>query len=81
MSGTFSKRLGETLAHVQDFFDTVVHFGIKRVSESNKTKNPSEIEKPPGVGKVIRFFSEMGDAYYNKYSNIKSDQKQPDGKE
>ena len=63
MSGTFSKRLGETLAHVQDFFDTVVHFGIKRVSKSNKTKDPSETEKPSRVGNVIRFLSEMGDAY------------------
>ena len=81
MSSTFSKRLGETLAHVQDFFDTVVHFGIKRVSESDKTKDPSETEKPSGVGNVLRFFSQIGDAYYNKYTKIKSDQKQPDGKE
>ena len=81
MSGSFSKRLGETLAHVQDFFDTVVHYGIKRVSESDKTKDPSKIKKPSKVGKVLRFFSEMGDTYYNKYSNIKSDQKQPDVKE
>ena len=81
MSGTFSKRLGETLAHAQDFIDTVVHFGIKRVSKSDTTKDLSETEKPSGVGKVLRFFSEMGDAYYNKYNNIKSDQKQPHGKE
>ena len=81
MSGTFSKRLGETLAHVQDFFDTVVHFGIKRVAKSDTTKDLSETEKPFNLGKVLRFFSEMGDAYYNKYSNIKSDQKQPDVKE
>ena len=81
MSGTLSKRLGEILAHVQDFFDALVHFGIKRMSKSDETKNSSETEKPSAVGKVLRFFSEMGDAYYNKYSNIKSDQKQLDGKE
>ena len=81
MSGSFSKRLGETLAHAQDFFDTVVHFGIKRVSDSGKTKDSSETEKPSGVGKVLRFVSEMGDAYYNKYVDIKSDKNQPDEKE
>ena len=81
MNDSFSKRFGETLAHVQDFFDTVVHFGIKRISNSGKTKDSSETEKPSGVGKVLRFVSDMGDAFYNKYGDIKSDKKQPDEKE
>ena len=36
MKNSFSKRLGELLAHIQDLFDTVLHLGFKRVSESEK---------------------------------------------
>ncbi len=72
MSGPFSKRLGEVLAHVQDLFDTVIHLGIKRVSESGKRSDSTEKEKGSRPGRILRFFGEVGDSYFKKYGDIKS---------
>ena len=58
MSKSFSKQLGSTLAHIQDFFDTVIH-GLLRSSDSNKDN------------KVINNIKDAGDSYYKTYSDIK----------
>ena len=58
MSKTFSKQLGSTLAHIQDFFDTVIH-GLLRSSDS-KNENT-----------VINNIKDAGDSYYKTYSDIK----------
>ena len=58
MSKSFSKQLGSTLAHIQDFFDTVVH-GLLKSSDSNKEN------------KVINNIKDAGDSYYKTYSDIK----------
>tara|TARA_Y100001960_G_scaffold297115_1_gene343217 strand:- start:1437 stop:1673 length:237 start_codon:yes stop_codon:yes gene_type:complete len=68
MKNSFSKRLGELLAHIQDLFDTVLHLGFKRVSESEKhikSKNSKS-------NKFLKFLAEMGESYFNKYDDIKS---------
>ena len=72
MSGSFSKRLGEVLAHVQDLFDTALHLGIKRVSESGRRSDSSGDNKGSRPGKILRFFGEVGDSYFKKYGDIKS---------
>ena len=58
MSKSFSKQLGSTLAHIQDFFDTVVH-GLLKSSDSDKEN------------KVINNIKDAGDSYYKTYSEIK----------
>ena len=59
MNKPFSTRIGELFAHIQDLFDTIIHFTLKRI-RGNK------------IGKVISFISSFGDAYFKKYKDIKS---------
>jgi len=73
VSGFFSRRLGEVLAHIQDLFDTAIHLGIKRVAESGKRSDSSEEEKQSGLGKILRFFGEVVDSYFKRYGDIKSE--------
>ena len=62
MSKSFSKRVGQLFAHVQDLLDTVIHTVIKRVDESGGKKN-----------RLLGFFSSIGNAYFKKYTEIKKD--------
>ncbi len=57
--------MGELFAHVQDLIDTMIHTAIKRVDENDKLDKKT--------GKVVRFITRIGDAYFNKYKDIKSD--------
>ena len=64
MSKPFSTRIGELFAHIQDLFDTIIHASLKRVQTSKKRNNK--------IGKMISFISTLGDAYFKKYKDIKS---------
>ena len=65
MNRPLSTRIGELFAHVQDLFDTMIHTAIKRVDENDKLDKKT--------GKVVGFITRIGDAYFNKYNDIKSD--------
>ena len=65
MNKHLSTRIGELFAHVQDLFDTMIHTAIKRVDGNNKLDKKT--------GKIIGFITRFGDAYFNKYKDIKSD--------
>ena len=65
MNRPLSTRIGELFAHVQDLFDTMIHTVIKRVDENDK--------RDKKTGKIIGFITRFGDAYFNKYKDIKSD--------
>ena len=65
MNRSLSTRIGELFAHVQDLFDTMIHTAIKRVDENDKLDKKT--------GKIIGFITRFGDAYFNKYKDIKSD--------
>ena len=60
MNKSFSKRVGELFAHIQDLMDTATHTMIHRVREKGEPKN-----------RLFDFFSSAGDAYYKKYTDIK----------
>jgi len=60
MSKPLSKRVGELFAHIQDLFDTAAHSAIQRVDKKGGKKN-----------RLLGFFSSAGDAYFNKYNEIK----------
>jgi hypothetical protein len=64
MSKPLSTRLGELFAHVQDLFDNIIHTVIKRIDEN---ENPDK-----KTGKIVGFITRIGDAYFNKYKDIKS---------
>ena len=64
MSKPFSTRIGELFAHIQDLFDTVLHVSLKRMKRNKKRNNI--------IGKMISFISTLGDAYFKKYKDIKS---------
>ena len=64
MSKSFSTRIGELFAHIQDLFDTILHFSIKRLNTSKNSNNKA--------GKILTFISSFGDAYFKKYKDIKS---------
>ena len=64
MNKPFSTRIGELFAHIQDLFDTTIHFTLKRIRGKGERKNK--------IGKVISFISSFGDAYFKKYKDIKS---------
>ena len=64
MSKPFSTRIGELFAHIQDLFDTIIHACFKRVQTSKKRNNK--------IGKMLSFISTLGDAYFKKYKDIKS---------
>lgn len=64
MSKSFSTRVGELFAHIQDLFDTVLHVSLKRMKRNKKRNNI--------IGKMIYFISTFGDAYFKKYKDIKS---------
>ncbi len=72
MSSSFSRRLGEVLAHVQDLFDTALHFGIRRVTKSGNKSDSDGNGEGSRSGKILRFFGEVGDSYFKKYGDIKS---------
>jgi len=65
MNKPLSTRIGELFAHVQDLFDTMIHTAIKRVGENDKLDKKT--------GKVVGYINRFGDAYFNKYKDIKSD--------
>ena len=60
MNKSFSKRVGELFAHIQDLMDTATHTMIHRAREKGEPKN-----------RLLGFFSSFGDAYYKKYKDIK----------
>ena len=64
MNKSFSTRIGELFAHIQDLFDTILHVTLKRIKKNKKRNNT--------IGKVISFISTLGDAYFKKYNDIKS---------
>jgi hypothetical protein len=64
MNKSFSTRIGELFAHIQDLFDTILHVTLKRIKKNKKRNNK--------IGKVISFISTLGDAYFKKYNDIKS---------
>ena len=64
MNKPFSSRIGELFAHIQDLFDTIIHASLKRVHTSKKRNNK--------IGKMLSFISTLGDAYFKKYKDIKS---------
>ena len=78
MNSSFSKRLGEVLAHVQDLFDTALHLGIRRVNESGEKSDSDGNKKGSRPGKILRFFGEIGDSYFKKYGDIKSGKENPE---
>ncbi len=63
MNKELSERVGEALAHFQDLTDTIAHIAIKRIRNSKKGNQVAN--------RTIKFFSELGDSYYRKYSEIK----------
>ena len=65
MNRPLSTRIGELFAHVQDLFDTMIHTAIKRVGENDKLDKRT--------GKIVGFITRFGNAYFNKYKDIKSD--------
>jgi hypothetical protein len=65
MNKPLSTRIGELFAHAQDLFDTMIHTTIKRVGENDKLDKKT--------GKIVGFITRIGDAYFNKYKDIKSD--------
>ena len=65
MNRPLSTRSGELFAHVQDLFDTMIHTAIKRVDENDKLDKRT--------GKIVGFITRFGNAYFNKYKDIKSD--------
>jgi len=65
MNRPLSTRIGELFAHVQDLFDTIIHSAIKRVDENDKLDKKT--------GKIVGFITRAGNAYFNKYKDIKSD--------
>ena len=65
MNRPLSTRMGELFAHVQDLLDTIIHSAIKRVDKNDKLDKKT--------GKVVGFITRIGDAYFNKKKNIKSD--------
>jgi hypothetical protein len=64
MNKSFSTRIGELFAHIQDLFDTILHVTLKRIKRIKKRNNK--------IGKIISFISTLGDAYFKKYNDIKS---------
>jgi len=64
MNKSFSTRIGELFAHIQDLFDTILHVALKRIKRNKKRNNK--------IGKIISFISTLGDAYFKKYNDIKS---------
>ena len=64
MNKPFSTRIGELFAHIQDLYDTVIHVSLKRVKKSKKKNNK--------IGKILSFITTLGDAYFKKYKDIKS---------
>ena len=60
MSKPLSKRIGELFAHIQDLFDTAAHSTIQSFDDKSGKKN-----------RLLRFFSSAGNAYFNKYNEIK----------
>ncbi|MDP6878916.1 MAG: hypothetical protein QGI18_09980 [Candidatus Marinimicrobia bacterium] len=64
MNKSFSTRIGELFAHIQDLFDTILHVTLKRIKKNKKRNNK--------IGKIISFISTLGDAYFKKYNDIKS---------
>ena len=60
MNKSFSKRVGELFAHIQDLMDTATQTMIHRAREKGEPKN-----------RLFDFFSSAGDAYYKKYTDIK----------
>ena len=65
MNRPLSTRMGELFAHVQDLIDTMIHTAIKRVDANDKLDKRT--------GKIVGFIARIGDAYFNKYTDIKSD--------
>lgn len=63
MSKKLSQRLGETMAHVQDLSDTIIHVLIKRVNSSSHSASISD--------SLVKFITSFGDSYFKKYTEIK----------
>ncbi len=64
MNKSFSKRIGELFAHIQDLIDTAIHSIVKKTNENDNKKN-----------RLLTFFSSVADSYFKKYSEIKKHSK------
>ncbi|MEE9190430.1 MAG: hypothetical protein V3U16_06635 [Candidatus Neomarinimicrobiota bacterium] len=63
MNKPISRQIGSALAHIQDLMDTIFHITFKRVK--------SRSEKGPRSAGILRFFSDAGDSFYEKYTELK----------
>jgi|AP82_1055514.scaffolds.fasta_scaffold88877_2 hypothetical protein len=71
MNRSLPRRIGATLAHIQDLLDTIVHIGFKRAKDAGVAAD-GRLSNRTGISRFLRFFSEVGDSFYNRYSDIKS---------
>jgi len=63
MNKPISRQLGSALAHIQDLLDTIFHITFKRIK--------SRSERGPRSTSILRFFSDAGDSFYEKYTELK----------
>ncbi|MFQ6673705.1 MAG: hypothetical protein ACE5GH_02825 [Fidelibacterota bacterium] len=72
MKQPFARRLGETLAHIQDLLDRLIQVVLQRTREASDRSRKHKVARTSGVAGLLKFFSEVGDSFFSKYSEIKS---------
>jgi len=66
------KLLGKTVAHLQDGIDTLIAFGMNKLSKFEKSKPTDDSNKIIKVSKVVAgFIGKAGKSYYKEYEKLK----------
>ena len=76
--------IGHGLAHVQDAIDDVSKWGFQKMRSAGENKTPKKqknenkyIYGAKKLGKTsLGFLGNIGDAFYDKYSDLKKDDKE-----
>jgi hypothetical protein len=69
---TIPEVLGKGWAHVQHGMDKAIGWGIKRMREAGEAEAKPAEGKVGKVGRgVLKFFGQLGDAYYETYEDLK----------
>ena len=77
---SFAKRLGAGLARVQALGDDVISMGFQGLKNVGKSKPKNQGVVGGALRSSARFFGELGQEFYQKYEQIKSEKGKRQGK-
>lgn len=67
-----AKNIGKALAYIQDTADIAVRYVFFRLKHQKLAEEKPQKKFQRATGKVLGFFGEVGDSFYEEYEELKT---------